>query len=162
AADFVRTSRRPAVLHLKTVRFMGHAGSDVELAYRSNAEIQADYDADPLLATARSLVDLGVATPQMILQRYEEIRSHVETASKAPVEHLRTAAEVMTPLKPLPVEPPATLLATSELRSQAFNDRLPESAGPMTLAMAINATLTDLMAAHSGVLVFGEDVARKG
>ncbi|HRV69026.1 MAG TPA: thiamine pyrophosphate-dependent enzyme [Marmoricola sp.] len=162
AADFVRTSRRPAVLHLKTVRFMGHAGSDVELAYRSNAEIQADYDADPLLATARSLVDLGVATPQMILQRYEEIRSHVDSASKAPVEHLRTAAEVMTPLKPLPVEPPATLLATSELRSQAFNDRLPESAGPMTLAMAINATLTDLMAAHSGVLVFGEDVARKG
>ena len=37
----VRTRRSPAVLHLSTVRFMGHAGSDVEIAYRSQAAIQA-------------------------------------------------------------------------------------------------------------------------
>ena len=30
AADWVRTHRRPAFLHLRTVRLMGHAGSDVE------------------------------------------------------------------------------------------------------------------------------------
>ena len=163
ATDFVRTSRRPAVLHLETVRFMGHAGSDVELAYRSNAEIQADYDADPLLITARSLVDLGVATPQTLLQRYEEIRSHVLSASKMGVEHLCTAAEVMSPLQPQsPREPAHSLLASPEGRAAAFAGQLPEAGAPMTLAMAINATLTDLMAAQSGVLVFGEDVARKG
>src|SRR5262249_8236176 len=37
--DDVRATRRPAILHLRTVRFMGHAGSDVEMAYRSEREI---------------------------------------------------------------------------------------------------------------------------
>ena len=43
----VRTQRSPAVLHLSTVRFMGHAGSDVEIAYRSPAAIQADLRSRP-------------------------------------------------------------------------------------------------------------------
>src|ERR1700754_3330760 len=34
AAEWVRTQRRPAFLHLRTVRLMGHAGSDYEQAYR--------------------------------------------------------------------------------------------------------------------------------
>ena len=37
--DLVRGTRRPAVMHLDVVRFMGHAGSDVESAYRSRREI---------------------------------------------------------------------------------------------------------------------------
>ncbi len=53
AVDHIRTRRSPAVLHLRTVRFMGHAGSDAELAYRSRTEIMADHALDPLLATAR-------------------------------------------------------------------------------------------------------------
>ena len=43
-------SRSPAFLHLKVVRFLGHAGSDAEVSYRSQAEIAADYARDPLLA----------------------------------------------------------------------------------------------------------------
>ena len=35
------------------VRFMGHAGSDVELGYRSRAEIVRDYARDPLLGNGR-------------------------------------------------------------------------------------------------------------
>ncbi|MEO8851457.1 MAG: thiamine pyrophosphate-dependent enzyme, partial [Allobranchiibius sp.] len=52
AVEFVRKTRKPAFLHLRTVRFLGHAGSDAEVAYRSPAEIAADYDRDPLLITA--------------------------------------------------------------------------------------------------------------
>ena len=40
--EWVRETRRPAVLHLRTVRFLGHAGADVESAYRSPAEVRAD------------------------------------------------------------------------------------------------------------------------
>ena len=43
-----------------------------------------------------------------------------------------------------------------------FSGRLPEQAGPLTLAQAINAALTDELAAHPGIVVFGEDVGRKG
>ena len=34
AVRTVREQRRPTFLHLKTVRFLGHAGSDAEIAYR--------------------------------------------------------------------------------------------------------------------------------
>ena len=42
AVAWVREHRRPAFLHLRTVRLMGHAGSDVEAAYRSPAVILED------------------------------------------------------------------------------------------------------------------------
>ena len=44
------SNRHPAVLHLRTVRFLSHAGADLETAYRSGQEIRADYARDPLLA----------------------------------------------------------------------------------------------------------------
>ena len=56
---WVRTRRQPAFLHLRTVRFGGHAGTDVEGAYRTPAEVRADADRDPILATARRLVASG-------------------------------------------------------------------------------------------------------
>ena len=56
AAAHVRASRSPAFLHLRVVRFLGHAGSDAEVSYRSQAEIAADYARDPLLGTARLIV----------------------------------------------------------------------------------------------------------
>ena len=60
-ADWVRATRRPAVLHLRTVRYLGHAGADVESAYRTPQTIRADYARDPLLATAAWLVARGRA-----------------------------------------------------------------------------------------------------
>ncbi|MEV4514489.1 transketolase C-terminal domain-containing protein, partial [Dactylosporangium sp. NPDC049525] len=47
-------------------------------------------------------------------------------------------------------------------RAAAFNGRLPERAGPLTLAQTINAALTDAMLAYPQMVVFGEDVAVKG
>ena len=50
---------RPVFLHLRTVRFLGHAGSDAEVSYRKTREIAADYELDPLLGTARALLSVG-------------------------------------------------------------------------------------------------------
>ncbi|HEV2784321.1 MAG TPA: thiamine pyrophosphate-dependent enzyme [Actinophytocola sp.] len=148
AADWVRTNRAPAFLHLRMVRLMGHAGSDVELAYRDPADIDADTRRDPLLGTARLLVEHGVRTPAEILAYYEDKRAEVaavaERAAAAP--GLANAVEVMAPL--VTREPPARTVA-------ATSDRL-------TLAQGINRALGDLLAEHREVLVFGEDVARKG
>ena len=72
-----RAQRRPAFLHLRTVRLMGHAGSDYEPAYRKPDEITADFDRDPVLCTARLLVDAGVLTPQQVLDPYESKRDEV-------------------------------------------------------------------------------------
>jgi 2-oxoisovalerate dehydrogenase E1 component len=102
AAQWVRRQRRPAVLHLRTVRLMGHAGADAEVAYRPAAEIAADLDLDPLLGTARELVRAGVLTTAEALARYDEIGWQVRKVAEEVLGEakLRTAAEVVAPLAP--------------------------------------------------------------
>src|SRR5262249_12571407 len=49
-----------------------------------------------------------------------------------------------------------------QARTQAFGGRPPEAAGPLTLADSINRALADALASYPNLLVFGEDVGRKG
>nr|WP_184943955.1 thiamine pyrophosphate-dependent enzyme [Planomonospora venezuelensis] len=165
AAEHVRTHRSPAFLHVSTVRLMGHAGSDVELSYRAKREINADLERDPLVATARLLVEAGLATPDELLARYEATREHLlkmaMESSRRP--RLTSATDIVQPLaprRPEAVAPASAVASTS--REKAFGGRPPEQEGPLTLSQAINRTLADTLAAHPDVLVFGEDVARKG
>jgi 2-oxoisovalerate dehydrogenase E1 component len=156
-AESVRRTRKPVLLHLRTVRYLGHAGSDVESAYRGAAELSAELDRDPLLALARELGVPGLA------RRYADLDARIEEIATdvASRPTLRTAEQVMAPLAPR-IEPPREPVADPDGRLAAFGGKLPEDAGPMTLAQAINAALTDALAARPEMLVFGEDVARKG
>jgi 2-oxoisovalerate dehydrogenase E1 component len=170
AASWVRERREPAFLHLPVVRLGGHAGSDVEAAYRSAADIAADAGRDPLVGTARLLIEAGVLSPAQVLDRYEASRARVLTlaAEVAGAPRLATAAEVMAPLAPRRPHAVAAGLAIRARtagdwsRHRAFDGRLPEAQGPLTLAQAINRTLADELAARPGMIVFGEDIARKG
>ncbi|KAA1397499.1 thiamine pyrophosphate-dependent enzyme [Aeromicrobium ginsengisoli] len=161
-ADRVRAERRPAILHLRTVRFMGHAGSDAEIAYRSQREIEDDYARDPVLATAGVLIDAGVLTPESALARYDDARATVMQRAKA----LAGARRLDDP--ELIAEPITArrarrdMLATAERRQAVFGGRLPEDEGPLSLAQSVNAALKDALAAHPEALVFGEDIGRKG
>ena len=167
AVELVRTRRRPALLHLRTVRLMGHAGSDVESAYRSPREIAAGLARDPLIGTARLLVEAGLLTPEEVLARYEALRATVlELADEAAGRpKLTSAAQVMAPLAPRRPDAVAAEVARAaapEERRRKVFARLPEEEGPLTLAQSINRTLADAMAADPSIMVFGEDVARKG
>src|SRR4029079_6201055 len=82
----VPTRRRPAFLHLRTVRLMAHAGSDYEQAYRSAREITDDYARDPVLATAQLLVRQGHCTVAEVLDRYEHTRDVVTRLAKEVVD----------------------------------------------------------------------------
>jgi 2-oxoisovalerate dehydrogenase E1 component len=168
AAGYVRSARRPAFLHLSVVRFMAHAGSDAEVAYRSQAEIAADLDRDPLVGTARLLVCAGLLSPAQVIDRYEAKRREVAGIAAEAALHppLRSAAEVMAPLTaaaPAAAAPAAAAPAADrQTRLAVFEGRLPEDEGPLTLAQTINRALADGLAARPEMLVFGEDVARKG
>jgi len=155
-ADRVRQRRRPAILHLRTVRFMGHAGSDAELAYRSRTEILADYDRDPILATARALVARAVLTPAEVFARYESMREHVMSLAETMlgVKRLDSAERVMAPIAFPPVATGAPLPRNNLLGAPAGR--------ALTLAQAINATLVEVMNDQPQAVVFGEDVAVKG
>jgi 2-oxoisovalerate dehydrogenase E1 component len=170
AAAWVRERRAPAFLHLRTVRLGGHAGSDVESAYRTPAEIAADEARDPLAGTARLLIDVGALTPAETIARYEAARRQVlDAASRiAGSARLTTATEIMAPIAP---RRPATVAANLAARARQAGDwnrhrahgpTLPEQSGPVTLAQAINRALADEMTDRPGMVVFGEDVARKG
>jgi 2-oxoisovalerate dehydrogenase E1 component len=167
ATTWVRDQRAPAFLHLSMPRLGGHAGSDVESAYRDAGEIAASLAADPLVGTARLLIRAGVLTADEVLARYENSRATVLAVAYGVqgAPRLATAMRVMAPLAPRRaqiVREGVRLAAEDDRRQRAFDGRLPESAGPLTLAQAINATLGDALAARPGMLVFGEDVARKG
>ncbi len=169
AVDSVRRTRRPAVLHLRTVRFGGHAGSDVELGYRSRAEIVADYPRDPLLASAAHLVWHAILDPEEVVQRYEAVRARVMEEAARVVGEARLADRAAV-MRPLAGGPGARSAAVGEepadpgdrRRVAAWRGGLPETQGRLTLAQAINAALTDVLVDHPHAIVFGEDVAAKG
>src|SRR5439155_391689 len=74
-------------------------------------------------------------------------------------------ADVQQPIAP---DSPAEVAAAASRapapadRERLFGGRLPEREGGLTLAQAVNRTLLDAALQHPGLLVFGEDVARKG
>ncbi|WP_433726256.1 thiamine pyrophosphate-dependent enzyme [Actinoplanes sp. CA-051413] len=173
AADWVREQRRPAVLHLTMVRLMGHAGADAEVAYRSAEEITRDLERDPLVGTARLLVESGTLGVEELLTRYDEVGWQVRKVAEEVLNEpkLTSAAEVMAPLAPRRPLRTARVIADAatraggpgaHARSQTFGGKLPEQGGPLTLAQTINATLTDALLATPGAVLFGEDVAVKG
>ncbi|MFI5911587.1 transketolase C-terminal domain-containing protein [Dactylosporangium sp. NPDC051541] len=229
AAAWVRRYRRPAVLHMTTIRLMGHAGADAEMAYRSPVEIAGDLARDPLVRTARMLVEAGMATPADLMTRYDDIGWDVRRIAEEVLGEpkLSSASEVTAPLaprrpvrvsravadaaahlaaadtaephpdtgpelddnlefaplspaadteewpEPEPAPTPATVRPVSGTprnngnghpasRLAAFAGKLPEKAGPLTLAQTINAALTDAMLAYPQMVVYGEDVAAKG
>jgi 2-oxoisovalerate dehydrogenase E1 component len=162
AVQRVRGSRRPVFLHLHTVRFLGHAGSDAEMAYRRARDIEADYDRDPLLGTARVLAGVGVE-PDAILGRYDQIRGEIdaETERLRDAPRLQDAAEVMAPL--MRSEPVEALRPEPFDRLRAGSVEGPgRTADPKTLAESINATLDQILSLDQRVIVFGEDVGVKG
>jgi 2-oxoisovalerate dehydrogenase E1 component len=158
AARWVREHRRPAFLHMKTVRLMGHAGSDHEAAYRTPGEILADLERDPVLGTAKLLVRAGCLTPADVLDMYEdkraEVRELAEEVSELP--QLSSPAAVMKPITDALAEA-ATTISAGVTRTAAE-----EYGEPLTLARAINRALSDVLTEYPEAMVFGQDVARKG
>ncbi len=150
AATFVRRNRRPAFLRLRTVRLLGHAGSDVEAAYRTPAEIIADEELDPLLGTARILLGAG-CSPAEIVDRYEAKRAEVMDLARevAGLPQLASAEAVAAPLQLTTV--PEHTLPTKSITEE-----------PLTLSQSINRALADVLTAYPESIVFGEDVGRKG
>ncbi len=169
AVTLCREKRVPVFLHLKVVRLLGHAGTDVELAYHAQRIVEAAEAKDPVLATARRVMSFGLMTPEEVVAMYEDVRQrcrdHAEYAVSRP--KLTSAVETMEPLAPLDeaaVMAEARGSASEDGRVKAFGgaDALPEKLPPEHMAKQINRAMYDLMARYGDMVVFGEDVAQKG
>lgn len=168
AAEFVRSRRRPALLHLRTVRLLGHAGSDVEQLYRTPQEIAEAEALDPLLRTASLLVEGGWMAPDDVLALWSDTRRRLRALADEAVRRpkLVDRDHIVAPLAPLHPEEVARVAASTAgeaVRREAFGGTLPEDEDrPRHLAQQLNRALLDVMLAHPESLLFGEDVARKG
>jgi 2-oxoisovalerate dehydrogenase E1 component len=165
-----RSSRMPVFLHLPTVRLWGHAGSDVETGYRELREIEEDEARDPLLLVAKRLLGTGAATTTLLREIVHAVHQAVRSAVDAFADRppLTTREEIAAPIAPLRrdrVEASAAGATSEQRRAAHFSNQLPEKATApprRTMAALINATLHDEMLRRSEVVVFGEDVGRKG
>ncbi|MGE4132192.1 MAG: thiamine pyrophosphate-dependent enzyme [Bdellovibrionales bacterium] len=161
AEHTARTRRRPVFLHMKCVRLLGHAGSDVELSYNSLTKIEESEFNDPLLHSARFALNHDLCTAEEIVKIYrdlsERIRAIGEYAKTRP--KFLTREEVRQSLTacahPRTSPPPPTEGDLRELHG-------PDIDKPLHLAKLINLGLGEIMHRYSGAVILGEDVAQKG
>ncbi|MEP3050849.1 MAG: thiamine pyrophosphate-dependent enzyme [Erythrobacter sp.] len=153
AEQVARKQRKPVFLHLRTVRLMGHAGSDLEAQYRSKDEIEREADQDPLLHAARHLIESGQSSKDEIAALYARISDQVAAVMEAAADRpkLRSAKQVMTSIVP------------QAGPSVTQKRKLPSpTAKPQHMSRAISATLAEQMTLDPDIAVFGEDVGKKG
>ena len=165
AEEFCRQKRRPVFLHFQCTRLLGHAGADVEISYLNQKEIESSEFNDPLLHTAQILLKENVMDKEEILNLYEEVRKEVRLTSDslAGSPTLSSAKEIMSPLL-VKQEPPTKSTASSRKKNvkQFYGNEYIKLSSPRNMSQIINHTLVDAMIQYENMLVFGEDVGKKG
>ncbi|HEY8459059.1 MAG TPA: thiamine pyrophosphate-dependent enzyme, partial [Blastocatellia bacterium] len=170
AIDACRSSRAPVFLRLPVVRLWGHAGTDVETTYRTVDDIAADEAKDPLLLNAKRLIETGAASPENLRAIFKKVQARIDelmdVAARRP--KLASVEQVVEPLAPYDERRCRALadhVAAPEAREKLFDGALPENAKAptkRTMAAHINSALADEMLRFPEIIVFGEDVAKKG
>ena len=164
AAEYVRARRKPAFLHIRTIRLYGHAGADVPTTYLTKAEVEAEEANDPLLHSVRLLDAAGALDPRQALAIYRGTCARVDRVSTEAVTRprLQTADEVMASIiPPSRVHAPTNGTAPEE-RAAVFGGDLKAADQPQIMSRLINFALTDLMLDHPEIVMMGEDIGRKG
>ncbi len=164
AAEYVRRRRKPAFLHVRTVRLYGHAGADVATSYLSKSEVETDEANDPLLHSVRLLARADALQPADAMAIYEQTCDRVARIAAAVVTRprLKTAADVMASIVPPKRASKPGNGPSAEDRKAVFGGDENAMAEPQIMSRLVNWALTDLMLEHGEITLMGEDVGRKG
>ncbi len=155
AQHLARHKSEPVFLHMKTVRLLGHAGSDIEFQYRAQADIEQTESDDPLLHTARILIQEKWLKATEIVDRYEQVREQVKKATirALATPKLLSADEVISTI--VPPARPISVLVSNDQKNQVQNLK-------KNMAQSLNLALTEILTDYPNTVVFGEDVGKKG
>ncbi len=165
AIAIARKQRKPVFLHMKTVRLMGHAGSDTETGYRSLKEIEAIESQDPILYSARLLIEHNVMSAHEIVAMHAAMDARVSRIAEQviPRPKLTTAKAVMLPIVPPVLRlPDRVVKSTAAARQTLFKGEERLLSNPQSMARLINLALADIMLMYTDVVALGEDIGRKG
>jgi 2-oxoisovalerate dehydrogenase E1 component len=164
--DHVRAGQGPALVRLTVPRLSSHSGPDNQKGYRTEQEIADDAKRDPLPRLKRFVVPGHLS---------EEQWRAVEADVKRDVSAGLAAARARPTPDPARVKrflyaesrqkgdpKPVGGLTDREIAALGGSDTPSESGEPLRLAEAIRRTLRRELEVNPKVLVFGEDVGRKG
>jgi len=164
ANEYCKTNRQPVFLHMKTVRLMGHAGSDVELGYRSLNEIEAVEFDDPLLHTAKIIIENNLLTKDDVVNLYEKSRERVskvfDQASTRP--KLLKSEDIMSTISLSVEKSKSPNIPDKGKRKKVFEKEYKRLDNKNHMAGLMNYALKDALLRYKNTVIFGEDVGKKG
>jgi 2-oxoisovalerate dehydrogenase E1 component len=164
--DHVRSGAGPALVHLTVPRLSSHSGPDNQKGYRTDEEIAADTDRDPLPKLRAHLVPAFMSESAWTSLEEEVARDVEAGVSAARARGIPNPADVKRFV--YAESPRADDVRTfgglpDEERSALGGSDVPAEDGDVVrLAEAVRRTLASELKANPKVVVFGEDVGRKG
>ena len=164
--NHVRSGVGPALVHLTVPRLSSHSGPDNQKGYRTEAEIAADLQRDPLPQLRSYLVPALMNEAEwheLEAKVAADVLSGVEAARARPAPNPADVARFVYEESPRDGDV-ATFggLTRAERSALGGNGESSTDGEVMRLAEAVRRTLAVELAANAKVLVFGEDVGRKG
>ncbi len=163
AINYARNRRKPVFLHVKTVRLMGHAGSDVESVYRNPRDIESTEFQDPLLHSAALLRENGMSSRQ-ILEIYYSMGKRVADVAEKVCEcpKLESPDRVRASLTLSRFRKKAPALPEKSEFESLLGRESTKLGQPLHMAKLLSFALHESLMRYPNTLVFGEDVAQKG
>jgi 2-oxoisovalerate dehydrogenase E1 component len=144
----MRKGAGPLLVEAHVVRLDSHSSSDDQAKYRTEEELEAIRDKDPMTYTAGRLVQWGVLSKEELEKMHEEIKAKVDAAAaradQAPAPDPLTAAlHIYSDTRPV----------ETEGEPHAVSDDL------ITMVDAINHGLREEMERNPKMVMWGEDIA---
>jgi 2-oxoisovalerate dehydrogenase E1 component len=164
--EHVREGGGPALVHLTVPRLCSHSGPDNQRGYRTDEEIAADTARDPLPKLRAHLVP-AILTEQEWMDLEHEVARDVDAALQA--ARARPAPDPATVKRFIYAEPSRDGDVTAfgglterERDTLGGTSTLVENGEMVRFAEGVRRTLASELQANPKLVVFGEDVGRKG
>jgi 2-oxoisovalerate dehydrogenase E1 component len=164
AVAHVRGGNGPALVRLTVPRLSSHSGPDNQKGYRTDAEIADDLARDPLPKLRDYLVPAVMTAAEWSALEAEVQRDVLAAAEEARARPMPDAATVARHVYADAVRGGEAMggLRPDERAALGGTDVPAEGGELLRVAEAIRRTLRSELAANPKVVVFGEDVGRKG
>jgi 2-oxoisovalerate dehydrogenase E1 component len=164
--DHVRSGEGPALVRLTVPRLSSHSGPDNQKGYRTEAEIAADNARDPLPRLRQYLVPAFMSEDDWAALEANVARDVNRAADAARARPAPEPADVKRFIyaePPRETDPVAMGGLSDEERASLGGTEEPATEGDFVrLAEAVRRTLARELEVNPKVIVFGEDVGKKG
>jgi 2-oxoisovalerate dehydrogenase E1 component len=162
----VRSGEGPALVRLTVPRLSSHSGPDNQKGYRSDEEIAADWRRDPLPKLRAHLVPSTLSEADWAELEQEvgrDVQAGLESARARPVSDPNRVRRFVY-AEPRQSGDSETFggLISGEIGRLGGVDTPAETGEPVRFAEAVRRTLRRELEVNPKLVVFGEDVGRKG